>query len=267
MSCLTFDVSNVSKKMQLPEIGMLVTFEHSVLVQCKSDDSWIHIRSRGDSRVRLNRSIVACSAAGEWLSLTSSDFITTIFPTWGNEPVWEFRSYQGQILCSAISATFKVHVSGVADGTLDITSLTTGESVRVISLGKVTPIQIYVTPCWGFILAYVSSVEDGETRYELVVHTINGKPVRRQIIPDPLSHGVVFRSESAFDYFGFIAKRAVFVCEVFYLDVAPLNFSVPNGPTGLQYVKEMAAFVITDTASVVTFLPFAPEEAAGRKGG
>jgi hypothetical protein len=264
---LTFDVSNVSKKMQLPEMARLVTFKHSVLALCKGDDSWIQIRSGGQFRLRVDRSIVACSAADEWLGLTSSDFITTIFTIWESVPVWEFRSYQGQILCSALSAVFKIHVSGVADGTLDITSLTTGESVRVINLGKVTPIHIYVTPCWGFILTYVSSVEDGETRYELVVHTVNGKLVRRQIIPDALTHGVAFRSDSAFDYFGFIAKGAVFVCEVFYLDVRPLNFCVRCRPTGFQYVEEMAAFVITDAASVVTFVPFAPDEAGGKKDG
>jgi hypothetical protein len=118
-----------------------------------------------------------------------------------------------------------------------------------------------------FHTGLVSSVEDGETRHELVVQTINGKLVRRQLIADALSHGVVFRSVSVFDYFGFTVNGAVFVCAVFYLDVGPLNFSLLSGPTGFQYIEEMAGFVITDAASMVTFLPFAPEAAAGDKGG
>jgi hypothetical protein len=43
VNCLTFNISKMSRKTQLPEITRLAVFRHSVLAQCKSDDSWIQI--------------------------------------------------------------------------------------------------------------------------------------------------------------------------------------------------------------------------------
>jgi hypothetical protein len=260
----TFEVSKVSKRKVFAELLRVVPFEHCFVAQLK-DESWIQLHGDSEVRLKCDRQIVSVAASGEWVSLSSSDFITSIFSIYQPAPVWEFRSYQGPIRCSAISETFKVHIAGTSEGSLDITSLSTGESIQVIMLENVTPMQLFITKTWGFILGYVSQIVDGSMQYSLVVHTVNGEFVRKKTINDAIHHAVTFCSPGGFDYFGFLTKRGLFVCEVFYLDIKQLNGTVATGAKCFQYSSEIEAFIIIDVARNATCVPYVPDDFAAMK--
>jgi hypothetical protein len=203
---------------------------------------------------------VSVAADGEWIALTSADFITAIYSVYISGPVCEFRSYQGLALCSAISETFKMHVAGISGGSLDIASLTTGESIKVINLEGMTPTHVFVTPCWGFIVACVTEVIDGDVESSLLVYSVNGEMIRRQAISGVVSQATVFASVKGFDYCAFIVKGSAFICEVFFLEVRPLNVFVGHAATGFLYNQELGGFVITDAANTLMFVPFVPDD-------
>jgi hypothetical protein len=255
----SLETSSLSKRRGLPEVSSVTFCGNCLIAQC-SDSSWLQMRNEGDTRIILDRTIVSIAADGEWIALTSADFITAIYSIYLNRLVCEFRSYQGLVLCSAVSETFKVHVAGISDGSLEITSLTTGESIKVISLEGMTPRSVFVTACWGFIVACVTDLIDGAEQSSLVVYSVNGEMIRRQVISGVVSQVTVFASVKGFDYCAFIVKGSAFVCEVFYLDIRPLNRFVGHGATGFLYNQELGGFIVAGASNTLTFVPFLPDD-------
>jgi hypothetical protein len=263
----TMEVSHVSKRLSVTAAGPVSAFPYSLIAQL-SPDTWLHLHNQSDVRITFDRSVVSFASSSEYFSFSASDFTTAVYSVHRQDhPFWSFRSYHGPIVCSTISHTFKLHVSGTADGTLDLTSLATGESVCVISLGAVSPIALFVTPSWGFVVAYASELLDGRVRYSLIVHNVNGVFVRKAFLEDAIASPVVFRSARAFDYVAFFLTRRLCVCEAFALEVAP----VPGGYvganiTGLAWSPDASAFVVADDAGFLRVVPYAPDDFAGLRG-
>jgi hypothetical protein len=256
---------HLSKRMAIETPTRIFAFPHSLIAEL-SLDTWVYIRNHGELRISAERTVVACASSEEFFSLSASDFTTAVYARKGGDPFWEFRSYHGPITCTAISDQFKLHVSATADGSLDLTSLATGESVRVIALGVVEPIAVFVTPCWGFVVTYASETVSGRVRYSLSVHNVNGMFVRKKMLDDAIGNICVFRSARAFDYIAFFMNHRLCVCEAFFLDVTHVpGGHVGGGVVGMGWVRALEAFVVVDTAQRVRIMPFTPDDFAGLK--
>jgi hypothetical protein len=214
--------------------------------------------------VALDRTIISVAVSGEWFSASSDDFITTIYSVHREGPVWEFRSYRGPFTCTALSDVFKIHVTGTSDGTLVVSSLTTGKSVRVINLGDVTPIAVMVTPAWGFLVTYSYEIINDYKRYVLSAHTINGELIKKRNINVDLKCYTVFSSPAGFDYFAYFVGCQLYVCEVFFLveRVVPTGFRGKSAVHMLTYDQDLAAFVLINEHNVIELIGYIPDDFA-----
>jgi hypothetical protein len=206
------------------------------------------------------RTVASTAISGEWFSVTSDDFITTIYSRYLVDPLWEFRSFRGPVTCTAISDTYKVHIIGTTDGALVITSLTTQESLRVINLGDILPTEITVTESWGFIVTYGAEIIDGVRYFCLVVHTINGAFVRKRTLAGPITPHCFFTSVRGFDYLAYIFEHHLFLSEVYFLDEQMIRTKfLSDKIQWLGYQKEMSRFVIVAQSQIV-LIRFVPDD-------
>ena len=208
--------------------------------------------------------IVADAASGEWLATSTDDFTTTIFSVKRTGHfVGKFRSYRGWVVCSAISATYKVHIAGTSDGILVLTSLATMEQLRVIDLEGRRPLFIDITPAWGFILVCGTSTENGRLVYYLTVYTLNGKKVTEAPLlgKGPITQYTSFSSSRGFDYFAYISKTKLFVCEVFFLAQYPVPDSfIFTNIEWLEYHSGIRSFLALSSNSKLHIVPYIPDD-------
>jgi hypothetical protein len=267
---ITFEISShsmtfINRKRITDDIVAVKTYDNRIVIS-QSNGEFLHLFPSQSSIVETSlcatRNITTSAASGEWFATTSDDFHTTIWSRYSSDADWSFRSYRGPITCSAISDTYKIHILGTADGALVLTSLTSQESLRVIKLGDVLPIEIVITPTWGFILTYGSEVIEGVERHCLVVYTINGSFVKKRTLRSPLSHHCVFGSARGFDYIAYVMAGSLFVGEVFFLDerkVSDVSFGADV--RWLQYESSVSRFIVA-TELQFHFIGFVPDDFA-----
>jgi hypothetical protein len=258
-------IAFISRKKILDDVMAVKTYDNRIVIS-QSDRRMLHLFFYQSSIIEATHyptgKITTSAASGEWFSTTSDDFHTTIWSRYSSEPVWSFRSYRGPITCSAISDTYKIHILGTADGGLVLTSLTSQESLRVIKLGDILPIDIMVTPAWGFILTYGSEVIEGVERHCIVVYTVNGSFVKKRTLRGQLSHHCVFASVRGFDYLAYVMAGNLFVGEVYFLDerkVSDVSFGVDV--RWVQYEAAVSRFVVV-TERHIHFIGFIPDDFA-----
>jgi hypothetical protein len=264
----TIDVQSASAssfdiKKHHPTVAVSKGFPDSLILE-SSSGSFIHVRRvLGQVKEVATDPItrVACFCVnGEWFSISDQDFVTKVYNDFRSRPVFRFRSYRGPIVCSAISEMWKVHVTAHADGALCVTSLCTGNPVRVIELGAVRPISVLISPGWGFIVTYGTEVE-GLMRPILVVHTINGEFVRNQPRPRPPTAFTVFSSNRGFDYFAYTIRKQLYVCEVFYLGIKRVGiWTLQSEVRQLIYDRGSARFVLLDDKRQLHLVHYAPND-------
>jgi hypothetical protein len=266
--CFTVDVGNGSVSgftMKKYQPGVTCNGFPDCLILKTTTNKFVHLRQiLGQPReIRTDAvpSVVSVAAHGEWFSISDGDFVTWIYNDFRSTPVFKFRSYRGPIICAAISETWKIHVLATADGGLGIASLSTGEPVRVISLGATKPVAVMVTEAWGFIVVYGIEIVHGVTSYHLVVHTVNGAFVRKSTIGGEPSAFTAFSSCRAFDYFAYVLRKQLYVCEVFFLIPRIVaEWQLAADARQLIYNKEHARFVIFDEARQMHLVPYAPDD-------
>lgn len=215
--------------------------------------------------------IVTDANSGEWVSTSTDDFTTTIFSTkkMGSE-VGQFRSYRGSVVCSAISDVYKIHVMGTSDGILVLTSLASMEQFRVIDLEDRKPHMIEITPVWGFIVVWGSRTENGRVIHYLMAYTINGKKVREAplLSGSEITQHIVFASDRGFDYFAYVSKTKLYVCEVFFLNQREITDRfLFSSVEWLEYHRGVHSFLIIDgkdkERSTLLAIPFVPDDFLG----
>jgi hypothetical protein len=253
-------------KKGINDVVSVASFRKCVIVSF-SDNSFAHCQlTQGvvdQIHATMNRKIVSFAATTDWFSASSDDFVTTIYSINRKTPCWEIRSYRGTVTCSAISGTFKVHVVGTSDGALVLTSLTNGESVRVINLGDVTPIEVMITPTWGFLLTNGIEVVDDFERFCLIVHTINGGFVRKRLLDVPIAAPTVFCSSKGFDYLAYAIGSKLFVCEVFFLkERKVLLGGIRGNLKRVEFLQERHIFVLVDDGGQIELVSYIPDDFA-----
>lgn len=216
--------------------------------------------------VRTDGNIVADAASDEWVATSTDDFTTSVFSI--KKPhhlVGRFRSYRGCVVCSAISSTYKVHVTGTSDGILVLTSLATMEQSRVIDLEGRQPLFIEITPAWGFILVCGTRSENGRLVYYLIVYTLNGKKVNEAplSVAGPITRYTTFASDRGFDYFAYMSKTKLVICEVFFLDQCPIpDMFMLGNIEWLEYHQGIHCFLALNDRAKLHVVPYIPDDFA-----
>jgi hypothetical protein len=255
---------NPSQKKSLPAFESVKSCSDGFVVQFP-DHSITHLRPSKetviDKTVASDHRIVSVACSGEWMFAVSDDFVASVWTDYREEPVSRTRIYRGPVVCSAVSATWKVCVCGTEEGEIVISTLDRGEAIRAIQLEKVTPIYLAITHAWGFILAYCWEVVDGEPRYWLVVYTLNGEFVRKKSLDGKILGYGVFSSMRGFDYFGYFVGRQFYVCEVFFLKPRRVGSWITQASVKqFAYESKLGRFLFLDENQGLYLLHFVPND-------
>ena len=194
--------------------------------------------------------ITALSCDDRFIVTADYDALLSIYDR--NTRTFEFSipTFCKGIKCLCVSNKFHVIVCGTKDRTLVISSTTLKSVVRSIPLDG-RPERVLITPSWGFIVVYLTKIEDNAIKHQLAVLTVNGILIRKANIEDAVTMFSVWSSPASFDYvlMGDVMNR-VFAFEAFYIDLRLVG-QFSSEISGLFYwAKENQVVVIFRSGDV-----------------
>jgi hypothetical protein len=192
----------------------------------------------------LAGAVSAVALSGKfWAAVGADSALRLIGPT-VNATV---QFYGDVIRCCAVSRTFKMAVCGTVARHIVIVSLFAGEKVCVAEIG-LTILEIVITEAWGFIVVNALA-DDGRTVF--VVLDVNGREIRRVVMPALVTAWSSWTSRSGFDFVLVAVKTGdVFNLEAFFCEVGEPICHVAPPIVALAYHEEGQVVVVLSETKV-----------------
>ena len=183
--------------------------------------------------------------AGEWLAIVGVDSILKVYNAKNLKTPLCMTPFQRDLArCCCISPEFHVVVVASRDGGVVVHALETGFSIHSINLGVCMPQKVIVTPSWGFIVIYLTRIEENKLVHVLSVYTINGLFVREARVLSPISKMTCWKSPKGFDYIAISSERgSISTSEVFYLDFGKPMFRFQSSLVALKFNEKMGTLI------------------------
>jgi len=128
--------------------------------------------------------------SGDFAAVARTNAVIDIFDgelTASAKPRLTIQSYSDSIRCCCASDVFVVAVIGTMNGSLILSSLRKGSTVKVIDLEGALPRLATVTSGWGLIAAYAQRARDGKAEELIFVFNVNGDAIGRVEIDTPVT--------------------------------------------------------------------------------
>ena len=171
--------------------------------------------------------------------------------------IFSIPLYRDSIMCCAISESFKIIVAGTRDGFLILSSINRGISDLVISLNNKRPISMLITSGWGFIVVYLTELNNGKICHFIAVYNVNGNLIKIRQIPQAITAWTTWKSKSDFDYVMFSSENGrIFYFEAFYLDVEELPIRASSTVVNIYYSPEDNDVVAVLSNGTILYAPF-----------
>ena len=171
-------------------------------------------------------------------------------------------TYRKSILCSALSVTFGVSISGTDDGSLIVASIHDGSAIRAIKLDdNQIPHYLVVTPGWGFILVNSSKYINGRQKFFLSLYTINGDLIKSISVDFSIDKAISWTNEQGFDFVAILTKNRnkIIVFEAFYMDVNNSKNQVYKSEqkiASFEYLRKVGALFAVSISGTIVVIPY-----------
>ncbi|OHS98203.1 hypothetical protein TRFO_35436 [Tritrichomonas foetus] len=197
--------------------------------------------------------ITCLTADGSWI-VVGGDSSVYLYNSY--KLFCSIQLYRDLILTAAVSSSFNVVVGGTNDGFLIICSIIYGSMVKVIDLKKMIPKKVIISPSWGFIVSYCEAIVLGAMKHYILVHSINGEPIRKTEIQFEVKDWICW-SDRGFDHMLILSNdETVYHCEVYYMNISRI-FKEPKSKTvGLSYSTKASCAIITKASGHAFFIPY-----------
>jgi hypothetical protein len=217
-----------------------------------------HGYAKPETLLHHRTGVVCLAADGDWISVADSESSFSLYR--GGKPDFSIPIFTSSVRKCAVSAPFKLVVCGTRDGSLVFCSLSPQVLVRIVDLGGRHPIQILITPSWGFVCVYLREVTEGVLKHILALYTVNGDPIREVAIEEPIVAWAAYTDNDGFDFIGvaFDDGRCHFF-EAFWLDIGEPVYEVAVRVVGIGFCKSVQAGIIVLTNGQVIIVPLDPE--------
>jgi hypothetical protein len=168
--------------------------------------------------------------------------------------------FTSSISCCAVSAGFHSVVIGTRDGSLLFCSLNSGSVVKSVALDGRRPLQILVTPSWGFVIVYMTRIASGKIDHILALYSVNGDVIRSVTVPRAVRTWSAFTSADGFDFVLMAdAAGACFVFEAFFLRIGEEFFKCAASVVSMSFLIAEATAVLALEDGTVVFAPVASD--------
>jgi len=196
--------------------------------------------------------VVSCN---EWMAISSkSSTIETFLCYTHNNTI---KLYQESSIDIAISKEFKSLVCILNEEKMAIFSLVNGCLSGIIHLDGLQPMNVLITPSWGFIVSYCVKTISTTTHHYLCIHTINGKHIRTTEIPNSIHKWCSWSSKDGFDFLAFSNNHGkIYITEAYYLSPDKPSLYIPSGIHYIQPITAYGALCIVSSNSDVYLLPY-----------
>jgi len=205
---------------------------------------------------------IECIASdGPWIAIASDNSEIKLFYTTEQSMVYleekaTIQLYKEKIVTCAVSSSFKALVCGTRDSSLAICNLN-GVITQMVELGKLKPKKVLITPSWGFIVTECEEVLCGEIQRHILIHTINGKFVKKLSINFEVQTWCCWSSYSGFDYIGIASVSGnIYISEVYYIDCSKSLYESHSAIIGINYSKNGSMLVLVTEEGKVVFIPY-----------
>ena len=205
-----------------------------------------------NDRKQIITSIATSDETGNWMSLSLGNGRTNIFQN--STLSFSVPTYRQQIKCSALHSEFGVSISGTNDGALIVASLLNGSTIRAISLQEgFIPLNLCITPKWGFIIVNSSKYIDGRKKFFLSLFTINGDEIKTINMESSVEKFKCLSSSSGFDYVIMSTKNGkISIFEAFYLEKEKVLYKSFQKIISFDFLKQMNIIVaVCENGSVI----------------
>jgi hypothetical protein len=203
---------------------------------------------------RQRNEIVDIKIDGEWIALANKDSEILVFnERISQSPVFTIPTFTSSISCIGINQGFHIIVFGTRDGSFVFCSLNSGSVTRTVSLEGCRPLEILITPFWGFVLVYVTKISDGKLEHFIKLYSVNGDFIRVVKIENQITGWTAFTSSDGFDQVVMIDGNGNCFCfEAFFID---LKLKFATAPLKIVFlsvlVQELAILIIGEDGTIV----------------
>lgn len=147
------------------------------------------------------------------------------------------------VKCCDISTNFHNLVCGTRDKSLMICSMTTHSIVKIVELDA-KPIQLLITPSWGFIAVYMKSISIGNLSHSFAVYGTNGYLLRKVEIENGVKKMISWKDEKGFDFISYVdSQNKIFVFEAFYCEIGDPVYELSSNAIDIEYMESYHAIV------------------------
>jgi hypothetical protein len=203
---------------------------------------------------RERSEIIDISADADWIAVANKDSQIVVYSTRTLlSSAFTIPTFSSSISCTAVNDGFHAMVFGTRDGSLFFCSMNSGSVTRKVSLDGCRPLQILITPFWGFVLVYGTKITDGRLKHFILLYSINGDLIRSMPCEKQVAAWSAFTSVDGFDHVAMIdVTGTCFLFEAFYLDLR-MQFTVPYSKVVLLsvLVQESAVLVVTEDGTII----------------
>ena len=198
------------------------------------------------------------SSDGNHVSAVCTDMTTRVWEIKENQtsneaPKCAVSSYRDYSICSAVSESFGVVVTGTRDGSLQICNLS-GSVQKVINLAGMKPLKMIISKSFGFIVVYAERTDEIKGGNDIIVYTINGLLVGR-ISTSELSSWVSWEDYRGIDYLALAFSNG----KLQKFEIGSLTLSSPlrvdSTPVSLEYSRVNSILVSTSRKGSITLIP------------
>ncbi|OHT15010.1 Beige/BEACH domain containing protein [Tritrichomonas foetus] len=195
------------------------------------------------------------SDGSKWIAIGDKDSNLTVY--FKNEFKYSIQTFTKSITCLSICFGFKQIVCGTSDGSLLFCSINDRSIVRVVDLDGYQPVKVLITKNWGFVVVYMTKIDEGKLSHHLTLYSINGDLIRNVEIEHPIDRLLPYQSPDGFDYI--IAsddRNNLYSFEAFYLNIKTPFYLAKSCPSSMSFIPEenIAVHVLQDGS--IIFIPF-----------
>ena len=174
--------------------------------------------------------------------------------------VYTIRLFREAVTACAVSSVFNLVVGGTKDSALILCSTVTRSLIKVVNIEAndevLVPKKIMITPSWGFIVAYCTSIVAGTLKHYILVYTVNGLFLHRTEIGVAIDYWYSWQSNKGFDYMIFASDTGqVYFSEVYYLNQNHLNLLTCRHVIAAYMSTSTSTLVVVTKHGQVKFLP------------
>jgi hypothetical protein len=199
--------------------------------------------------------IRAVACVGRWLVAAGHDSSVTLFLDL--KRYWEIFLYRARPVCLSLSDTFKVVAAGMADMSIVLCSLVSGQVVHVADIRPLMPKRVIVTPAWGFVVVYAEEVVFEQKLSWAVIFTVNGRQFRKFELPFPVDNWCTWKSRQGFDYMALADKAGnLYVAEVYFVESLECVYKADSRLVKIAFLEEIEAIIAISEAGRITIVPF-----------